>query len=144
MNAKATGLPPGVSQKIDAVKAELIGLRRALSGQPVTNRWLMSVADQAWLLEEVAGATHFGGAEVLIWWLAEQVRKTNQAHQERAEEIRDARAQRHKLQFLATMERIAPHNIGFRIWDFMTVSSYLGQLCKERLGPGYQARLGVQ
>ena len=139
MEPKNTALKPGDREKIDAVQFALGELRAALGGYPATPGWLMTVADRAWLLEEVTHETHFGGADVLIWWLAEQVRKSRRAWEERNQRIRSARGM--ELQFLAVMEQVAPHSIGFRIWDHLTVSSYLGQLCAERIGMERMAEL---
>lgn len=60
------------------VLVELAGLRAALAGEPATPGWLTGVAERAWRLEGHRG-THFGDGrprpDVLIWWLAEQVRR---------------------------------------------------------------------
>lgn len=111
---------------------ETAELRAELQDPRFTPRLALQL--EAMLTElEARGATHFGGADVALWWLAEQIRRDRWRWL----------LERNEFQVRST--RVICSIVGSRLprpprWPYMAIVSYISQLWFERLPPGERSR----
>lgn len=113
--------------------AELAPLMDVFPGK-ATRGWLSKTAWRIWELE-VLGPPHFGGPDVLAWWLVQRCKPKAPPTKAKAKRlIQMAGGSQKTLDLLVQVaeERSKPNRLGCG-WTFMQVNSYLSARRAERL-----------